>query len=174
MNRINKLKPLAPRLVHDRNMQHMTSYSSTTAVVPDGQAGSTINRNAFAGANLGVHASPLEAVTSMDPKDYVWGGGYNTSFQGYQQQAFPPYGEPLYYSQAQSQGCMCNMQYGEFLSSARSCVPAVHAMLPMRLQFSKQIKQCTLHQSMSILQATPTTIRRAQLQLRSTRAMQPQ
>lgn len=30
------------------------------------------NKNAFAGANLGVPFSPIEAVTSMDPKDYVW------------------------------------------------------------------------------------------------------
>ncbi|GMH36808.1 hypothetical protein BSKO_04681 [Bryopsis sp. KO-2023] len=30
------------------------------------------NKNAFAGANLGVPCSPMEAVTSLDPKDYVW------------------------------------------------------------------------------------------------------
>ncbi|KAL3162201.1 hypothetical protein ABBQ32_009907 [Trebouxia sp. C0010 RCD-2024] len=49
----------------------------------DGRSG-TINRNAFVGANLGVHASPLEAVTSMDPKDYVWGGGCYNSYYGCQ------------------------------------------------------------------------------------------
>lgn len=77
-------------------------------------AGSAVNRNAFAGANLGVHASPLEAVTSMDPRDYVWGGGYNTSFQGYQQPGYSPaYGEPYYYPQAQPQGCGYNTQYGK-------------------------------------------------------------
>lgn len=113
MNRNNKLKPLAPRPVQDRSLQHMTSYASSSAGVPDGHAGSIINSNAFAGANLGVHASPLEAVTSMDPKDYVWGGGYNASFQEYQQPAYPAYGEPYCYPQAQAQGCMYNMQYGQ-------------------------------------------------------------
>ena len=31
------------------------------------------NKNAFAGSHLGVPAGPLENVTSMDPRDYVWG-----------------------------------------------------------------------------------------------------
>ncbi|KAK9829527.1 hypothetical protein WJX72_006333 [[Myrmecia] bisecta] len=45
------------------------------------------NKNAFVGVNLGVPASPLEAITSMDPRDYVWGAppGYGHM----QQQAFP-------------------------------------------------------------------------------------
>ena len=35
--------------------------------------GPVLNRNAYAGLNLGVPATALEAMTSMDPKDYVWG-----------------------------------------------------------------------------------------------------
>lgn len=80
MNRNMKLKPLAPRPVIDQGCQQGMAYPSCTSS-GDGRNGS-INRNAFVGANLGVHASPLEAVTSMDPKDYVWGGGccYNPSY----------------------------------------------------------------------------------------------
>lgn len=36
-------------------------------------SGVPANTNAFAGAHLGVYASPLEAITSTNPKDYVWG-----------------------------------------------------------------------------------------------------
>ncbi|CAD7697771.1 unnamed protein product [Ostreobium quekettii] len=32
----------------------------------------TSNKNAYAGANIGVPWSPLEGVTSLDPRDYVW------------------------------------------------------------------------------------------------------
>lgn len=79
MNRNNKLKPLAPRPVIDQGCQQNMAYTPCASLA-DERTGS-INRNAFVGANLGVHASPLEAVTSMDPKDYVWGGGYyNASF----------------------------------------------------------------------------------------------
>lgn len=68
----------------------------------DGRAGS-VNRNAFVGANLGVHASPLEAITSMDPKDYVWGGGYDTSCYGSQPPAFAAQ-QHCYYPQASNHG----------------------------------------------------------------------
>ena len=111
MNRNNKLKPLAPRPTIDQSMQHITSYAATSS----SQAGSVVNRNAFAGANLGVHASPLEAVTSMDPRDYVWGGGYDASFQGYQQSVYSAaYGEPYCYPQAQPQVSAHGMHYGGF------------------------------------------------------------
>ncbi len=81
MNRNTKLKPLAPRPVVDQESQSNMGHPPCGSIA-DGRTGS-INRNAFVGANLGVHASPLEAVTSMDPKDYVWGGGsYNASFYG--------------------------------------------------------------------------------------------
>lgn len=82
MNRNIKLKPLAPRPVVDQGCQQSMAYPSCHSN-GDGRSG-TINRNAFVGANLGVHASPLEAVTSMDPKDYVWGGGCYNSYYGCQ------------------------------------------------------------------------------------------
>lgn len=94
MNRNTKLKPLAPRPVAEqRGCQVMTYPCSSMAA--DGRVES-VNRNAFVGANLGVHASPLEAVTSMDPKDYVWGGGYDPSFYGCQSSAFAG-AQPCYY-----------------------------------------------------------------------------
>ena len=90
-----KLKPIAPRPVIDQGCHQVMPYPSMSA---DGRAGS-VNRNAFVGANLGVHASPLEAITSMDPKDYVWGGGYDTSCYGSQPSAFTA-PQQCYYPQA--------------------------------------------------------------------------
>ena len=81
MNRNTKLKPLAPRPVVDQTCHQLMSFPC--ASLPADACGGSINRHAFVGANLGVHASPLEAVTSMDPKDYVWGGG-NSAFYGCQ------------------------------------------------------------------------------------------
>lgn len=99
MNRNTKLKPLAPRPAADQGCHQMMSYSCSS-MGAEGRTGS-INRNAFVGANLGVHASPLEAVTSMDPKDYVWGGGYNDSFYGCQPSAFAG-AQACYYTQEYS------------------------------------------------------------------------
>lgn len=77
----------------------------------EGRLGS-VNRNAFVGANLGVHASPLEAVTSMDPKDYVWGGGsYSTSFYGCPPSAFVG-AQACYYPPAVEYAAS-HAQYGE-------------------------------------------------------------
>jgi len=94
MNRNTKLKPLAPRPVAEQGGCQVMSYPCSS-MAPEGRVDS-VNRNAFVGANLGVHASPLEAVTSMDPKDYVWGGGYNSSFYGCQSSAFAG-AQPCYY-----------------------------------------------------------------------------
>lgn len=47
---------------------HFYPVSGPIATNHDGK-----NMNAFAGSHLGVPAGPLETVTSMDPKDYVWG-----------------------------------------------------------------------------------------------------
>lgn len=99
MNRNTKLKLLAPRPAADQGCHQMMSYSCSS-MGTEGRTGS-INRNAFVGANLGVHASPLEAVTSMDPKDYVWGGGYNDSFYGCQPSAFAG-AQACYYTQEYS------------------------------------------------------------------------
>ena len=109
MNRNARLKPLAPRPVHDMTTQHMTTYVGGSSILIDGQVGSVVNNgSAFAGANLGVHASPLEAVTSMDPRDYVW-GGYDASFQ-YQQPACG--GESYYQGPYQAYGYHAQ-HYGE-------------------------------------------------------------
>lgn len=116
MNRNTKLKPLAPRPVADQSCHQIMSYPCHP-MAADGRAGS-FNRNAFVGANLGVHASPLEAVTSMDPKDYVWGGGYNASFYGCQSSAFAG-AQPCYYPQA-SEYPGHNSHYGE---PSRQCFP---------------------------------------------------
>lgn len=94
MNRNTKLKPLAPRPVAEQGGCQVMSYPCSS-MAADGRVES-VNRNAFVGANLGVHASPLEAVTSMDPKDYVWGGGYNSSFYGCQSSAIAG-AQPCYY-----------------------------------------------------------------------------
>ena len=110
MNRNIKLKPLAPRPVVDQGCQHNMAYTSCTSMA-DGRTGS-INRNAFVGANLGVHASPLEAVTSMDPKDYVWGGGcYNSSFYGCPTSTFAG-AQPCYYPPA-AEYAISHTQYGK-------------------------------------------------------------
>lgn len=107
MNRNIKLKPLAPRPVVDQGCQHNMAYTPCA----DGRTGS-VNRNAFVGANLGVHASPLEAVTSMDPKDYVWGGGcYNSSFYGCPPSTFGG-AQPCYYPPA-AEYPVSHTQYGE-------------------------------------------------------------
>jgi hypothetical protein len=53
---------------------------------------SHVNRNAFVGFGLGVPASALESLTSMDPKDYVWGTPSQQQqqnlFQQFMQMAF--------------------------------------------------------------------------------------
>lgn len=96
MNRSTKLKPLAPRPVIDQGCHQIMSYPCPS-LAADARNG-LINRHAFVGANLGVHASPLEAVTSMDPKDYVWGGGHGMPFYGCQPSACVP-GSGYYYPQ---------------------------------------------------------------------------
>jgi len=82
-----------------------------SSMAADGRVES-INKNAFVGAGLGVHASPLEAVTSMDPKDYVWGGGYNSSFYGCQSSAFAG-AQPCYYQSPDYSGRRAH--YGELI-----------------------------------------------------------
>ena len=110
MNRNIKLKPLAPRPAVDQGCQHNMTYTSCTSIA-DGRSGS-VNRNAFVGANLGVHASPLEAVTSMDPKDYVWGGGcYDSSLYGCPPSTFAG-AQPCYYLPAAEQP-VSHPQYGK-------------------------------------------------------------
>ena len=68
MNRsANKLKPLAMKLD--------TPHHGGVYFGAGGQQSTheSKNKNAFAGSHLGVPAGPLENVTSMDPRDYVWG-----------------------------------------------------------------------------------------------------
>ena len=94
MNRNIKLKPLAPRPVVDQGCQQSMAYTSCASIA-DGRAGSSSRYGV-----LGVHASPLESNISMDPKDYVWGGGcYNASFYGCPQSAFAA-AQPCYYPPA--------------------------------------------------------------------------
>ncbi|KAK9813805.1 hypothetical protein WJX73_010460 [Symbiochloris irregularis] len=69
MNRSSsRLKPLAPKPDACRQLPHFF-----TSVAPAANPPESKNLNAFAGSHLGVPAGPLENVTSMDPRDYVWG-----------------------------------------------------------------------------------------------------
>ena len=111
-----------------------------SSMAADGRVES-VNRNAFVGANLGVHASPLEAVTSMDPKDYVWGGGYNSSFYGCQSSAIAG-AQPCYYQSpdypGRQGGLSSQGHYGELIwlhVSAKACSVAANLLHPVRQHF---------------------------------------
>ncbi len=60
-----KLKPLVPRLHKDGGLV-MASFD------PNNLPANANNKNAFAGIKLGVPASPLEALVSMNPSDYTY------------------------------------------------------------------------------------------------------
>lgn len=135
MNRNTKLKPLAPRPVAEHGGCQVMAYPCSS-MAADGRVES-VNRNAFVGANLGVHASPLEAVTSMDPKDYVWGGGYNSSFYGCQSSAFAG-AQPCYYQSPDYPGR--HGHYGELIGlrlhlSAKACSVAASLLYPVKRHF---------------------------------------
>lgn len=67
MNRsTTKLKPIVPRLPSDGGLV-MAPFD------PNNLPANAANKNAFAGLKLGVPASPLEAMVSMNPSDYTYG-----------------------------------------------------------------------------------------------------
>ena len=162
MNRSTKLKPLAPRPAVDQNCQQNMGYSSCPSVPADGRG--SVNRNAFVGAHLGLHASPLEAVTSMDPKDYVWGGGnYNASFYGCpsaftgaQPCYYPSAAEyPVSYGKAinadlrghtyRNSACIAS-RIALYVYGLRSCISASHQAIPLlHCRVCKSFPVCSGH-----------------------------
>lgn len=89
--------------------------TSTSSLRSDNARGASwtsathVNKNAFVGFNLGVPASPLEPMTSMDPKDYVWG----TPSQQQQQNLFQQFMQMAFFWQMTQNAGLPNGNQGQ-------------------------------------------------------------
>lgn len=129
-SRAKQLKPLAPRPVSESAAASNLSSSMAIAAKQHAPGQSAMhnmtaaNPSGFPGQQLGVPCSPLESVTSVDPKDYVWG----TPNAHQQQQMHQQFAQMAFFAFMAQQQALC---YGSVMQPQLPFPPFGPGICPM-------------------------------------------